>query len=366
MPEREAITGRRGAIARVCDRALTRTEQRLPIRLAAPSVRRARRTVHLRVAGSLGGARLTRRRSSVVPDDRTDGADAFGFTRGDGCMPALADIATFDVVTVSADEPLPRVMSLMLAHDIRHILIVRDGRCIGMVSDRDVMRATGWSRESTNATGESTAVTGADIAASVMSAPVITLDPDARLHDACRLMLEHRVSAIPLVGGGRLVGIVTRTDLLRLCVSQSSDTSSWRDLSLGSCMQTVVFTLRAGEKLAVAMRIMAQESIRHILVVDGPRIVGMLSDHDVRRALGRIDNCRDIVRLTPDTVSVQTVMSQDVQCADVADTLSDAARRMIDGRFGALPVVRDGRWVGMITETDLLVALAADPADDNS
>jgi CBS domain-containing protein len=56
----------------------------------------------------------------------------------------------------------------------------------------------------------------------VMSAPVITVDADAPLEQAAQLMLERKLGALPVMDNGRLVGIVTETDLLRHVVGDDA------------------------------------------------------------------------------------------------------------------------------------------------
>ena len=98
-----------------------------------------------------------------------------------------------------------------------------------------------------------------------------------------------------------------------------------------------------GATAAAAGRVMHTYGIRHLPVVMKGRVVGMLSDRDVRSALpGR---------------QVGDVMSAPPQTASPDDTIEAAARLMLSRHISALPVVDfDGRLVGMITTTDCLLA----------
>jgi acetoin utilization protein AcuB len=94
-----------------------------------------------------------------------------------------------------------------------------------------------------------------------------------------------------------------------------------------------------------ARRLLDDHRIRHLPVVDGGRLVGMVSDRDVRSAAGGSVPAVAREIMTPDPVTV------------TSDTrVEHAARVMVDGRFGSLPVV-DGTLVGIVTYTDLLRAL---------
>ena len=92
-----------------------------------------------------------------------------------------------------------------------------------------------------------------------------------------------------------------------------------------------------------ARRLMDEHRIRHLPVVAGGRLLGMVSDRDVRSAAGSPGMVAGQI-MTPDPVTV------------TSDTrIEHAARIMLDARFGSLPVV-DGTLIGLVTSTDLLHA----------
>jgi acetoin utilization protein AcuB len=104
----------------------------------------------------------------------------------------------------------------MSEHDIRHVPVVQDGALVGMLSSRDlplsdilrllsVEGAVALNREMAKPVSK------------IMSRDVISVVPDARASDLVRLLLEHKVGAIPVVGAstGKLLGIVSYIDVLR-------------------------------------------------------------------------------------------------------------------------------------------------------
>jgi CBS domain-containing protein len=104
---------------------------------------------------------------------------------------------------------------------VRHLPVVdAGGRLVGIVTDRD-LRHRLFAPEVFRDIGRvpvERLLKGVTVAA-IMSAPVITVRPEADLADAARLMLEDKVGSIPVVGeDGRVAGIVTETDLLRRIV----------------------------------------------------------------------------------------------------------------------------------------------------
>jgi acetoin utilization protein AcuB len=101
-----------------------------------------------------------------------------------------------------------------------------------------------------------------------------------------------------------------------------------------------------------AYRTMQENGIRHLPVLDGGRLVGVITDRDLRLATST---------LAPSPRSprgrVSEVMSVDPLTADAADPIEDVARTMRQRKIGCLPILEDGRLVGIITGLDLLDAL---------
>jgi len=123
---------------------------------------------------------------------------------------------TPDPITIAPDASISDAWDLMSEHDIRHVPVVQDGALVGMLSSRDlplsdilrllsVEGAVALNREMAKPVSK------------IMSRDVISVVPDARASDLVRLLLEHKIGAIPVVGAitGRVLGIVSYIDVLR-------------------------------------------------------------------------------------------------------------------------------------------------------
>lgn len=118
------------------------------------------------------------------------------------------------VVTLTPEQTLREAIELLRSKRIRHLPVVEDSRLVGIVTDRDVKRATpsllsGIDRE------EFDRVLNETLISQVMTREPLTVTPETTLKRTLAVLIEHRVGAVPVVKHGKLVGIVTDTDMLR-------------------------------------------------------------------------------------------------------------------------------------------------------
>ena len=118
----------------------------------------------------------------------------------------VADLMTTAVISLKPDHALSAVDAEMKLAAIRHIPVVDErNHLVGIVSDRDIL--SNLSRIQS----ESVSVRA------IMTHDVITIRDSAPAHQATSLMLQNKISALPVIGdGNQLVGVVTETDLLRI------------------------------------------------------------------------------------------------------------------------------------------------------
>lgn len=134
----------------------------------------------------------------------------------------VRDIMTLHVEGASPDETVLDARDRFRDRGFRHLPVVQDGRLVGVVSDRDVLRAAGPALGPTEFDDD--AGPGIDrTLREVMTRDVITADPTMSVEEAADTMLRHDVSALPVLDEGRLIGIVTTADVLRLMAGQERE-----------------------------------------------------------------------------------------------------------------------------------------------
>ncbi len=127
---------------------------------------------------------------------------------------------TREVVTVTTDMPFKQVEQLMAAHHISAVPVVdADGAAVGVISEADLLlraeAAGDEGRDWTPGSRERHSKAEAQSAVGLMTSPVVSVAPNAPLAAAARLMRKHSVKRLPVVDEGRLVGIVSRADVLK-------------------------------------------------------------------------------------------------------------------------------------------------------
>ncbi len=126
----------------------------------------------------------------------------------------VQELMTQAVTTVTPDTPVFDARATMVRGHIRHLLVVEYGRLVGIITDRDI-RLNLPSPATTLSVWELNHLLARLTVGEVMTKGVIGVSPEREARDAARIMVEHKIGALPVLVGERLVGIITETDLLR-------------------------------------------------------------------------------------------------------------------------------------------------------
>ena len=127
----------------------------------------------------------------------------------------VREIMTTRVATVSMDDRLNVIKEIFEQAHFRHLLVVEEEALVGVISDRDLLRALSPYLD-TDAEMTRDTDTLNRRAHQIMSRQPITIAPDRPLQEAARLMLDRHVSCLPVLESGVLVGILSWRDLLRV------------------------------------------------------------------------------------------------------------------------------------------------------
>lgn len=184
-----------------------------------------------------------------------------------------------------------------------------------------------------------------------MSAPVASVDSEAPLTEAQWLLRERRISSLAVVdGAGRPVGLVSRSDLLRVgSVRPQEEVAQLLilpEVPVSWAMTTALVTVAPSQPLREAARLMVERGVHRVLVVEEGRLVGILSTNDVGRA----------VVAAGLAAPASAYMSSPVRTIDALEPLSAALPRLAGDQVTGLVVVEDGRPAGVFGQLEALQA----------
>ena len=126
------------------------------------------------------------------------------------------------MVTISESDTLSTVEDIMTLGRVRHMPVVHGGKLVGVVSERDLLRASLSTLNEFGSEQRRAFLHAVDISR-VMSTPAIVIDPDALVEDAARMMAERKIGCLPVVQEDELLGLITETDVLRYFAGMEPD-----------------------------------------------------------------------------------------------------------------------------------------------
>jgi acetoin utilization protein AcuB len=119
------------------------------------------------------------------------------------------------VISVTPDTPINDVLAMFRKEHIRRAPVMKDGKLVGIVSERDLLNASP-SPVTTLSIWELNYLISKVKVKDVMTKKVITVDQDTPIEEAARIMADKKIGGVPVVSAGKVVGIITETDLFKI------------------------------------------------------------------------------------------------------------------------------------------------------
>ncbi len=129
-----------------------------------------------------------------------------------------------------------------------------------------------------------------------------------------------------------------------------------KNVPVSSIMTKNVIKLNLKDELTKAEKLFKKHNIRHIPVVSGTKIMGMLSYTDLLRIsfADAVYDDEEIDSVVYDMFNINQVMTKNIVCIEENTTIRESAEILSSREFHALPVVKEGHLVGIVTTTDLI------------
>ena len=123
------------------------------------------------------------------------------------------------VITIDADDSMQDAMGLLKEHGIRRLPVMKKGKLVGIVTDRDLKKASA-SDATTLEIHELLYLLTAVKVKDIMTRDPITVPPDYTVEETAQVLLESKISGAPVVDdSGKVVGVITQSDLFRVLMS---------------------------------------------------------------------------------------------------------------------------------------------------
>ncbi|MCC4771969.1 CBS domain-containing protein [Methanosarcina sp. DH2] len=278
----------------------------------------------------------------------------------------VADIMSSPVYIINVDEPVSHARNLMLRHRISTLLVLNEGKMVGIVTKSDITNRLAqaeplWRRRPIDQIPIKL----------LMTESVITIYPEASISQAVALMLENGVHNIPVVKND-IVGIVTRTDIVRY-VSEHADEI---DTKIPRLMTEDIISVHRHHTINHVIDEMNKNEIERVVVKDDTgKPVGIISSRSLalnlltdnegklstksikmtRRSSPGGQKTYRYVKEVP--LTAEDIMVSPIVSIDINEKISSAAKQLIEEGITALPVSEGEEIVGILSRTDIMKAV---------
>lgn len=244
------------------------------------------------------------------------------------------EVMSTDVATISSDEMVVTAAQMMSERDISCIVVVDEEKITGILTEADLLHKGAAEGKNINKMKVS----------QVMSSPVHCADSNVSVLEASRDMESRGIRRLPIIDRGRLVGIITQTDLIRILMTYGM----WRDVS--EIMTLNVSGVDRKATVAEAARTMATKKISSSAVIEDGKVVGIFTERDMLKKIIAL-------KKDPDHVKVEKVMSSPVVSVSGDCSVLSASKILEKNKIRKLVVIDDGQLRGILSQTDIFMAV---------
>ncbi|WP_407414806.1 CBS domain-containing protein [Methanobrevibacter sp.] len=256
----------------------------------------------------------------------------------------IKNLMSEDLITIDKDQNLSDALKLLRKHNVSRLPVTNHKELVGIISERDIANKLGSSKY------ESMPASRLHIS-SVMVKDVFTVPQTMQLADVAKLMLDEGIGSVPVMCEDEMVGIVSKADFVTLAVGIAFDKITVKEI-----MSKDLTVVSPTERLVHARRLMIEAHVGRLPVVEDDKLVGMITSKDLMRAF--IDFRKNVPEKHQKSqikeVLVEDIMSSNPQYVSKEMSISEVSNIMIETGYNGLPVVEEGKVVGIITQTDIL------------
>ena len=252
----------------------------------------------------------------------------------------VKDVMTTDIITIDKDIDLKYVLTLMKKYDITKIPVFEEKQLVGMVTDNIIAYKLGSIRKK--------GVPASRLhASSVTDKNIECISSDTEVKTILKKVGKPGPTMLCVTDNKHLLGVITKADLLHLVESKKP---------VREIMNKKILTVSPDDRIIHARRIMIDEKIARLPVVDKGRLVGMISDNELAFAFANVKKSFPLGKQKHrlDEFFVKDVMKTPAIWTRPSTTAKEASSLMLKHNVGALPIIENDKIIGIISRTDLL------------
>jgi CBS domain-containing protein len=267
----------------------------------------------------------------------------------------ILNIAKGKVVTIAPTTPIYDAIQIMAREGFRRIPIANPGTkaLVGIVTATDIIDYLGGGKKfeivQRKFDGNIFRAINEPIKL-IMTQKVVSVKTSAKISEAIGLMTEKNLGGMPVVDESNSVkAIITERDIANLFADRLSG------VTVAQLMSEEVVTALSKTTIFEAERSMATQGFRRLPIVSEGKVVGIITTMDIVRFFGSgevFKHLRSGTIIQVLNTPALTIASKDVSTIEPTADIGQAARIMQDKDIGAVPVVKNGKLVGIITERD--------------
>jgi CBS domain-containing protein len=261
----------------------------------------------------------------------------------------IEEIMTHKVITIAPKNTLHEAAKMMGQKHVGSLIVMKYDTPVGIITERDLLRevvSRGIHLEKDWLIG------GASIkdekVEDFMSYPLNTISLKSQIKEAAQMMIEKKIRRLGVREFGKLVGIITASDLIRSLPEIPDTMRVWFEVDY--FMSKGIITADEETSVEDVAKIMGEKSIGSVIITSQEEPMGIFTERDLLTKFLAKDKSLKI--------EVGKVCSSPVITAPLGISVHDAAGIMTSKHIRRLPIAKDGKLVGMLTARDLVEAYA--------
>jgi CBS domain-containing protein len=261
----------------------------------------------------------------------------------------VEDVMSREVVTIAPESTLYEAAKKMGEKRIGSLVVVKYDTPVGIITERDLLSKAVCGGIDLK---KDWLVGGASIkeekVEKIMSYPLVTISAKSSIKDAAKMMIEKKIRRLGVRKSGKLVGIITASDMIRSLPEVPETMRMWFEIDY--FMAKRVITVEEKTSVDAVAKIMGENRIGSVIVTSQGEPKGIFTERDLLTKF--------LVQDKPLTTEVGNVCSFPLITAPLGISVKDAAAIMSSKGIRRLPIVEKGKIVGIVTARDLVEAYA--------